>query len=689
MQHFITEHIHRKDKISSGDDMSILNYQQPIAKNVQMIDAFGGLNKHFRISENEFSDVMNMTADDYPVISTRRSRKHLMYKINGSSRILPALPADTCSIVYVNDIPCVLTERGEFFYDKHHIIIDYCYNNKLLRVGNMLYAYPSGVIIRLPVNENDEITVENTAENVAFGKNYSYSVYDRMICQPANIESVDNCSYYDDTLTYKIGQYAWKESEKGFVLERYCGDDKGWEGMVASLIRVEMKSDDVNIQHYARKFNAGDIVFISGTGKMNGVYLIEYVSDDAIYLQGNIESVHEEINGKIERRMPELDYVIEHNGRLWGCRYGQSADGEFVNEIYSTALNSPMNWYRFQGTSQDSYAVSLTSDGKFTGVAVIGGYVTFFKERYMHRIYGTLPENFQLYSVSCNGIQENCEDSLVMINSVAYYRSPVGVMSMSEGLPVLVSDKLGNDRVVSAVSGTDGRKYYSIMTDINSEKAIYVYDTMSGIWHKEDCDEEFMFFFNHRNSLYMFAKESIKDIKERIRKLEILIAGSDNPIVKAVAKAQIAVFQLLVDKNEITTGKILCISDNPVDKMPKYFNPDDSEFDESEACFENEDDFSWMFTTGDIGYSSVNKKYISQIVSRMLISEGATVNIEISYNYTDEWTPVYSLTGTDYMKTENVSIIPARCDTFKLRFSGRGQVKVCSVSLIYSEGNEK
>ena len=96
-----------------------------------------------------------------------------------------------------------------------------------------------------------------------------------------------------------------------------------------------------------------------------------------------------------------------------------------------------------------------------------------------------------------------------------------------------------------------------------------------------------------------------------------------------------------------------------------------------------------MFTTGDIGYSSINKKYISQVVSRLLISEGACVNVEVAYNYSNEWSPVLSFSGTDYMRTENATFVPARCDTFRLRFSGSGQIKVCSFAFIYAEGNEK
>lgn len=670
--------------------MGILNYQQPIAKNVQMIDAFGGLNKHFRISENEFSDILNMTADDYPVLSTRRPRKYLRYRDDDNVSILPVIPDTTVSVVYVNDIPAVLTSDGYLYYkDKKEKLG--CTDNNMFAIGNMLYIYPAGIVVTLPRIADGEIQIEYTEFSAQVNNNSD----EILLFQPANLESVDNCSYFDEAKTYETGEYCWRDIDGETTLQRWCGEEIGWKTMVASLIRVSFAVNNgdgtygISAQSgvFSGLLHQNDVVFVENTGSVHdGTYLVEYVTDKAIYLAGSVSDVSEYHSGNIERRMPEIDYAVAHDGRIWACRYGYSASAGFVNEIYATALNSPMNWYRFQGTSQDSYALSLISDGKFTGATVINGYVTFFKERYMHRIYGTLPESFQLYSIECNGIQEGCEKSLVCCNGIAYYKSPCGVMAISDGLPVLISDNLGTDVFTSSFAGTDGKKYYIAMSAGN-DRCIYVYDISKGIWHCEDCPEGFGFFFNYRNNLFMFVKHSLKSIEARIKELEKLISGSNNNILNAIARIQIKALELLLETGEIHTGDIVCISENPRAEMPVYFKDESAE--KYTANYEGERNIEWLAVSGDIGYSLYGKKYISQLVFRVFASDNSKADIDIKYNFSDEWENIYSISGENISKSCSVTIKPVRCDSFRLRFRGKGDVKILSVAKIYEEGSEK
>jgi len=85
---------------------------------------------------------------------------------------------------------------------------------------------------------------------------------------------------------------------------------------------------------------------------------------------------------KVERRVPELDFVTEQGNRVWGCSRKE-------NTIYACALGDPTNWYSYQGIAADSYAVSVGSDGAFTGAASCLGYLLFFKENCIHKLYGT------------------------------------------------------------------------------------------------------------------------------------------------------------------------------------------------------------------------------------------------------------------------------------------------------------
>ena len=99
------------------------------------------------------------------------------------------------------------------------------------------------------------------------------------------------------------------------------------------------------------------------------------------------------------------------------------------------------------GTSQDSYAVTVGSDGDFTGCIAHLGYVLFFKEDIIHKMYGTKPENFQLSTTHVRGVERGSEQSLAIVNETLYYKSRDGVCGYDGSLPYEVGVPLGPCRV--------------------------------------------------------------------------------------------------------------------------------------------------------------------------------------------------------------------------------------------------
>ena len=70
---------------------------------------------------------------------------------------------------------------------------------------------------------------------------------------------------------------------------------------------------------------------------------------------------------QVERRVPDLDFVTECDNRVWGCSSRE-------NVIYGCKLGDPTNWFSYRGIAADSYAVTVGSDGPFTGAATCMGY---------------------------------------------------------------------------------------------------------------------------------------------------------------------------------------------------------------------------------------------------------------------------------------------------------------------------
>ena len=222
--------------------------------------------------------------------------------------------------------------------------------------------------------------------------------------------------------------------------------------------------------------------------ELNGSAIVYAKGDDFIAVVGILDeetTIEEHIT--VSRKMPVMDFVIENDNRLWGCRYGQNNNGDVVNELYACKLGDFKNWNCYMGISTDSYAVSLGSDGQFTGAITHAGYPIFFKETCMHKVYGNYPANYQVQTIACRGVQKGCSRSLAIVNEILYYKSQHAICAYDGSLPAEISYSLGDVQYCNAVAGAHGNKYYVSMQNTTSgEWDFLVYDTAKGMWHKED-----------------------------------------------------------------------------------------------------------------------------------------------------------------------------------------------------------
>mgnify|MGYP007017244563 CR=1 FL=1 len=219
---------------------------------------------------------------------------------------------------------------------------------------------------------------------------------------------------------------------------------------------------------------------------LNTTNVVYGAGDDYIIVAGTIRrnvTLAETLVAEI--KIPDLDYVTEANNRLWGCSYAR-ADGVLTNEIRACALGDFRNWYSFQGTSMDSYTVSIGSDGKFTGACTVRGQPIFWKETCLHKISGTEPANFTLNTTMCRGVQDGCWRSLAMVGEMLLYKARMDVMAYDGSMPYSIGEKLGRTRWYEASGAAHLDKYYLCMRDESMTWSVYVYDTIKGLWHRED-----------------------------------------------------------------------------------------------------------------------------------------------------------------------------------------------------------
>ena len=245
-----------------------------------------------------------------------------------------------------------------------------------------------------------------------------------------------------------------------------------------------------------KPFRRYDGVSISGAAvaELNGSHIIQDQGDDYITVVGILDAVTAQTSPlTVERRMPDMDFLIESENRLWGCRYGTARNGAMVNEIYACALGDFRNWNCFMGLSTDSYAASCGTDGPFTGAITHLGYPLFFKETCVHKVYGNYPANFQIQTTACRGVQRGCHGSLAIVGETLFYKARSGICAFDGALPRDASQALGGESYCNASGGALGSKYYVSMEDARGERHLFVFDTVRAMWHREDDLQAFSF----------------------------------------------------------------------------------------------------------------------------------------------------------------------------------------------------
>jgi len=231
-------------------------------------------------------------------------------------------------------------------------------------------------------------------------------------------------------------------------------------------------------------FAVGDAVTISGcteNEENNKSAIITAVSATELTFASNTFTAGTEMESvTIARTVPDMEHICVANNRVWGCK---------GNTIYGSKLGDATNWNYFPGLSTDSYTVDVASDGDFIGCTAFSSYVAFFKENYIHKLLGTKPSNFQTTTIIARGmgLQAGSAKSLSIVNEVLYYKAQIGVVAFTGGVPELVS-KFGNVIYSSAVAANDGRRYYVSLYN-GSVWSLFVYDTFTGLWHKEDATQ--------------------------------------------------------------------------------------------------------------------------------------------------------------------------------------------------------
>ena len=443
----------------------------------KMVDTFGGYNHNLRVPDGEFYDMKNMTSDYYPVLSPRKHRgvyatptsptglisKDSLCYVDGKYFVMNEYPVD----MGLNDKPKQLISMGAYVIimpDKKYI------NTKdITDFGNIEAEVKTNAAVSFTLCKLD-------------GTDYSSDIPTQEPEEPANMDMwIDVSSEPHSLKQWSESAGMWVTVPTTYVKIASPGIGAPFEkydGITISGLKDVALHDNVSGNIIE---NTNDIAALEGAA------VVWEKGDDYIVVVGILDitrTITDVVT--ISRRMPLMDFIVESGNRLWGCRYGEDANGDVVNEIYASKLGDFRNWSCYMGLSTDSYAASCGTDGQFTGAITHLGYPLFFKENCVHKVYGNYPANFQIQDTACRGVQKGSEKSLAIVNETLFYKARNAVCAYDGSLPAEVSYVMGSEEYSEAVGGAHGNKYYITMKDSQGQYNLFVYDTAKSMWHKED-----------------------------------------------------------------------------------------------------------------------------------------------------------------------------------------------------------
>jgi len=554
---------------------------------------FRGYNHNPRIQDGEFFDMQNLSSDWYPLLTPRgkRALARKLAKPNG---------------LHAHDKLCWI-DGTDVYYDGQIVGQVEDSPKQIVSMGAYILIWPDKVSYNTSTGEFESLSNAVTTEGEI----------------TAHLCMLDGAEYKD----YAVSDTAPEEPKDGdmwmdtsttpHVLKYWSDTYSMWSSVPTVYVKI-------NAPGIGKGFAVYDGVTISGMENeaLNGEFILHGAADDYVIVTAIIDSVAtQQTPATIERKIPDMDFITEKNNRLWGC---SSAN----HEVYACALGEPKVWRRFLGVSTDSYAVTIGSPGDFTGCITHLSYVLFFKEDMILKLYGDKPSNFQLMESAVRGVEKGSDKSLVISNEVLYYKARHDVCAYNTALPVTISEALGQGRYTDAVAGARGGKYYISMKDTAGNGVLFVYDSVRGMWHKED-------------SVYALAFATIGP--------ELFFINSADNCLYSVGG---------------TYGEYA----------------DEYAMEEKRVPF--------MAQTGDIGLETPDHKHISKLQLRIEAEEDSLIRVSVQYDgETERWDEVYRINPTK--KTSfTAPIIPRRCDTMRIRLDGHGDFRLYSIAKTIGEGSE-
>lgn len=464
--------------------------------------------------------------------------------------------------------------------------------------------------------------------------------------------------------------------------------------------RNEMAYIRLSGQGIAGEFSQWDSVTVSSDGADG--FAAEYIlgdrtvravdtDADCIYIRGFVPAVKKVFSSgavTVTRPVPDMDFICAHENRLYGCRFKKLENGaeRSINEIYASKLGEADN-FSLSDSDTGAFAMSVGENGSFTGAVSYNSKVYFFKEACVI----ALDRYFSSEVIRVDGVSARGGDTIALLDGNLIYAGVNGIYLFNGSRTKKISDELGVFNYYPTVGRSYDGKYYLNVIGKSETDALYSDEGLqqSAIQEAESRTNAYMQsagygqsspFYSFYYGIYkLFCYQEIlkRSVLNSIKNSRIFVYDGKNGVwtVESISSAASCMCSDGKNLYYIDYSGLL-VAQNGIGEVAKN------------AEFTTEDNFDWFAESGDIGYTSDDRAYISRLSLRIRPRAQTKINLDISYDSSGKWHRLYTLRSPG-CRSITLPVIPVRCDTFKIRVSGTGECSFLSASAVYERGSDE
>ncbi|WP_407382793.1 hypothetical protein [Ruminococcus sp.] len=707
------------------------------------IDVFGGYNHNYRINENEFYDMNNMTSSCFPLLASRQKRgsdngnedfyaSHTIVGMLYSSSLYVVTIETRGGIPVFGSLTVYKRSDKNFNHLKNFAGISvgqYEYPRKLIKIGAYLLIFPDKVYVNLTdTSDSGKIEADfHTSETILVQACTSDGV-------PISFNHI-GAELPENPLDGDI----WLDtSDTKAVFKKWFGSNATWQSVIANNVLITGEDIDTTV------FKEGDGIRISGftneklTG-LNGTSILHKVTDNGLVLSTLLDM--NSIENDIElTQYPIEKFDIDHDQHISLvtilCKPipggGTYQANHFIDYVftYTIATNS------IQAKCTSSKASTANDDPD-----TMAEY-HYKVDVYLDKEVAPSKKDYNLWADNYREINR-----FLVSDHITFARKMPKAMNLS----MIIESK---NRLWGCGFGRNDKGDYVneiYASKLGDFKNWECFEGLSTDSYAASCgtDGEWTGAINYLGSPVFFKENYIHTVNgnfpAQFQISSIPARGVQQGSGNSLAIIDETLYYMSADGVCAYNGSLpMKISDAFGDERyanatacgykGKYYinateystqdyvlmvydvnrgmwHKEDGIEISGDMCVAREDIFykeisepalktlfgtvgqdngpvNWFVETGKFGLSHPDSKYISRLNIRLSLDKEAEVIVSIQYNSSGIWERMCAIVRRD-INPFTLPIKPRRCDHFQLRLEGKGGVKIYSIAKTIEQGSDR